>query len=105
MRPIYHVTDSPPRETTMGKVLTSLTVINRADQIRAKDGTIAPEKVRSVDLVDVLGESFAGGDSVGDARIGTGFTEPNAAGVAVGNGEYLFDDFVISTASASGSFG
>ncbi len=54
MRPIYHMTDSPLRETPMGKVLTTLTVINRADQIRAKDGTIAVEKVRSVDLVDVL---------------------------------------------------
>jgi predicted aspartyl protease len=59
MRPIYHMTDSTPRETPMGKVLTTLTVINRADQIRAKDGTIAVEKVRSVDLVDVLVDTGA----------------------------------------------
>jgi predicted aspartyl protease len=59
MRPIYHMTDSTPRETPMGKVLTALTVINRADQIRAKDGTIAVEKVRSVDLVNVLVDTGA----------------------------------------------
>jgi clan AA aspartic protease len=59
MRPIYHMTDSTPRETPMGKVLTMLTVINRADQIRAKDGTIAAEKVRSVDLVNVLVDTGA----------------------------------------------
>jgi predicted aspartyl protease len=59
MRPIYHMTDSTLRETPMGKVLTTLTVINRADQIRAKDGTIAAEKVRSVDLVNVLVDTGA----------------------------------------------
>jgi hypothetical protein len=41
------------------------------------------------------GESVAGGDSVGDVGTGAGFAEPDAAGIAVGNGEYLFDDFVI----------
>jgi predicted aspartyl protease len=38
----------------MGKVFTTLTVINLADQIRAEDGTITPEQVRSVTLNDVL---------------------------------------------------
>jgi predicted aspartyl protease len=59
MRPIYHMTDSPPKETEMGKVLVSLTVINRADQVRAEDETIAPEKVRSADLIDVLVDTGA----------------------------------------------
>jgi predicted aspartyl protease len=58
MRPIYHMTDSPPRET-MGKVLTTLTIVNAADQIRAEDGTIAPEKVRSAELGDVLVDTGA----------------------------------------------
>jgi clan AA aspartic protease len=44
---------------TMGKVLTSLTVINRADQIRAEDGTISFEKIRSVHLKNVLVDSGA----------------------------------------------
>jgi predicted aspartyl protease len=59
MRPIYHMSDSPPRETAMGKVLTALTIVNAADQIRAEDGTLAAEKVRSVDLLDVLVDTGA----------------------------------------------
>ncbi|MBD2775615.1 aspartyl protease [Iningainema tapete] len=38
----------------MGKVFTTLTIINRADQIRAEDGTITPEQVRSLTLKNVL---------------------------------------------------
>jgi hypothetical protein len=37
-------------KNVMGKVTTPLTIINRADQIRAQDGTIAVEQVRSVYL-------------------------------------------------------
>jgi clan AA aspartic protease len=43
----------------MGKVLTDLTVINRADQIRAEDGTIAPEQIRSIVLKNVLVDTGA----------------------------------------------
>ncbi|MBW4508103.1 MAG: aspartyl protease family protein [Scytonematopsis contorta HA4267-MV1] len=43
----------------IGKVFTTLTVINRADQIRAKDGTISPEEVRSVTLSNVLVDTGA----------------------------------------------
>jgi clan AA aspartic protease len=43
----------------MGKVLTDLTVINGADQIRAEDGTIPPEQVRSVTLENVLVDTGA----------------------------------------------
>ena len=42
-----------------GKVTTPLTVINRADQIRAYDGTITLEQVRSVQLRDVLVDTGA----------------------------------------------
>ncbi len=38
----------------MGKVYTSLTITNRADQIRAEDGTIDPVQIRSVTLENVL---------------------------------------------------
>lgn len=34
----------------MGKVFATLTIINRADQIRAEDGTISPEQIRSLTL-------------------------------------------------------
>ena len=43
----------------MGKVLTTLTVTNRADQIRAEDGTILVEQVRSVTLKNVLVDTGA----------------------------------------------
>ena len=43
----------------MGKVLTSLTVINRADQVLEENGFITSEKVRSVHLKNVLVDSGA----------------------------------------------
>jgi hypothetical protein len=43
----------------MGKVFTTLTVINRADQIRAEDGTITSEQIRSVTLKNVLVDTGA----------------------------------------------
>jgi len=46
-------------KNVMGKVTVPLTVINRADQIRAQDGTIAMEQVRSVELRDVLVDTGA----------------------------------------------
>lgn len=46
-------------DTDMGKVLTTLVVINRADQIRAEDGTIQPEQVRSITLKNVLVDTGA----------------------------------------------
>ena len=45
--------------STMGKVFTTITVTNRADQIRAKDGTIAPEAIRSITLENVLVDTGA----------------------------------------------
>ncbi|MCL1474133.1 retroviral-like aspartic protease family protein [Argonema antarcticum] len=45
--------------TTMGKVFTTLTIINRADQIRAKDGAIPADRVRSVTLKNVLVDTGA----------------------------------------------
>ncbi|WP_019500022.1 aspartyl protease family protein [Pseudanabaena sp. PCC 6802] len=43
-----------PIEQEMGKVLVTLTITNRADQIRFEDGTIAPDQIRSIVLEDVL---------------------------------------------------
>jgi clan AA aspartic protease len=43
----------------MGKVFTTLTIINRADQIRAEDGTISAEEVRSLTLKNVLVDTGA----------------------------------------------
>ncbi len=55
MHPVVPAT-AQSREVPVGKVLTSL---NRADQIRAKDGTISPEEIRSVNLVGVLVDTGA----------------------------------------------
>jgi clan AA aspartic protease len=41
-------------EKVMGKVHTKLTIINRADQIRAEDGTITADQIRSLVLDRVL---------------------------------------------------
>lgn len=38
----------------MGRILTPLTVINRADQILARRAAITAEQIRSVTLEDVL---------------------------------------------------
>jgi len=43
----------------MGKVFATLTIVNRADQIRAEDGTISPEEIRSIVLKDVLVDTGA----------------------------------------------
>ena len=48
-----------PSNKEMGKVFTNLTVINRADQIRAEDGTISPDKIRSITLNNVLVDTGA----------------------------------------------
>ncbi|MEM8504776.1 MAG: aspartyl protease [Cyanobacteria bacterium P01_D01_bin.1] len=44
---------------SMGKVLTRLTIINRADQIRAEDGSISPDQIRFVTLENVLVDTGA----------------------------------------------
>ena len=43
----------------MGKVFTTLTIINRADQIRAEDGAISSDQVRSLTLKNVLVDTGA----------------------------------------------
>jgi clan AA aspartic protease len=43
----------------MGKVFTALTVINRADQILAEHGAIAPNQIRSLTLKKVLVDTGA----------------------------------------------
>ncbi|WP_249093872.1 retroviral-like aspartic protease family protein [Argonema galeatum] len=45
--------------TTMGKVFTTLTIINRADQILATRGVISLEEIRSVTLKNVLVDTGA----------------------------------------------
>jgi clan AA aspartic protease len=44
---------------TMGKVLTDLTVINRADQVLSEHGYITPDKIRTVQIKNVLVDTGA----------------------------------------------
>jgi predicted aspartyl protease len=53
VKPIQHENE------TMGKVFTTIKITNRADEIRAEDGTISPEKIRSVTLKNVLVDTGA----------------------------------------------
>jgi len=46
-------------EKVMGKVYTQMMIINRADQIRAEDGTIPSEQIRSFTLNQVLVDTGA----------------------------------------------
>lgn len=50
---------APINQQNMGKVFTTLTIINRADQIRAEDGIISPAEVRSLTLENVLVDTGA----------------------------------------------
>jgi predicted aspartyl protease len=47
------------RQDTMGKVLTTLTVMNRADQILATRGMIGEDEIRKVTLKDVVVDTGA----------------------------------------------
>ena len=49
----------PGEEGSEGHVHATLTVSNRADQVRARDGAIRPEEVRTVTLDDVLVDTGA----------------------------------------------
>jgi clan AA aspartic protease len=42
-----------------GKIYTSLTLIDRADQIRAEDGTVSGDRIRSITLDNVLVDTGA----------------------------------------------
>jgi clan AA aspartic protease len=46
-------------ENTMGKILTTLTITNRGDQVAAKRGFISEEQVRSITLANVLVDTGA----------------------------------------------
>ena len=92
----------------MGKVLTSLTVINRADQIRAKDGTISPEQIRSVTLENVLVNTSATtlclpGDVI--AKLGLELLKEVDVATAMGIGQArIFRDATISLCGREGTF-
>ncbi|GAB1542324.1 hypothetical protein NUACC21_49980 [Scytonema sp. NUACC21] len=92
----------------MGKVFTTLTVINRADQIRAEDGTIAPEQVRSVILKNVLVDTGATTLCLPPqvvAQLGLKLLREVDVATAMGIGKArIFQDAKISLSGREGTF-
>lgn len=92
----------------MGRILTTLTITNRADQVRAKDGTISPEQIRSVTLEDVLIDTGATTlclpqDVV--AQLGLELQKEVDVATAMGIGKArVFRDAVISLCDREGTF-
>ncbi len=46
-------------QETMGKITTTLTITNHADQIRCEDGAISAEQIRSITIKNVLVDTGA----------------------------------------------
>ncbi len=92
----------------MGRILTTLTITNRADQVRAKDGTITSEQIRSVTLNDVLIDTGATTlclpqDVV--AQLGLELQKEVDVATAMGIGKArVFRDAVISLCDREGTF-
>jgi clan AA aspartic protease len=92
----------------MGKVLTNLTVINRADQLFAEAGYIPDENVRSVTLEDVLVDTGATtlclpADTI--AKLGLKILKEVDVATATGIGKArIFQDAKISICGREGTF-
>jgi predicted aspartyl protease len=92
----------------MGKVFATLTIINRADQIRAEDGTISVDDVRSITLRNVLVDTGATtlclpADTIG--KLGLKILKEVDVATAMGIGKArIFRDATISMFEREGTF-
>lgn len=92
----------------MGKVFATLTIINRADQIRAEDGTISVDEVRSITLRNVLVDRGATtlclpSDAIG--KLGLKILKEVDVATAMGIGKArIFRDATISMFEREGTF-
>ncbi|MCT7952060.1 aspartyl protease family protein [Ancylothrix sp. C2] len=92
----------------MGKVFATLTIINRADQIRAEDGTISADQVRSITLKNVLVDTGATtlclpADAI--AKLGLKLLKEVDVATAMGIGKArIFRDATISMFEREGTF-
>jgi len=92
----------------MGRILTTLTITNRADQVLAKNGAISPEQIRSVTLNDVLIDTGATTlclpqDVV--AQLGLELQKEVDVATAMGIGKArIFQDAKISLCDREGTF-
>ena len=92
----------------MGRILTTLTITNRADQIRAQAGVISPEQIRSVTLQDVLIDTGATTLCLPRevvAQLGLELQKEVDVATAMGIGKArIFRDAVISLCDREGTF-
>ncbi len=92
----------------VGRILTTLTITNRADQVRAKDGTITFEQIRSVTLNDVLIDTGATTLCLPQevvAQLGLELQKEVDVATAMGIGKArIFRDAVISLCDREGTF-
>jgi len=92
----------------MGKVFATLTIINRADQIRAEDGTISVDDVPSITLRNVLVDRGATtlclpSDAIG--KLGLKILKEVDVATAMGIGKArIFQDATISMFEREGTF-
>ncbi len=92
----------------MGKVFATLTIINRADQIRAEDGTISADEVRAITLKNVLVDAGATtlclpADAI--AKLGLKLLKEVDVATAMGIGKArIFQDAKISMFEREGTF-
>ncbi|MDY7014199.1 MAG: aspartyl protease family protein [Cyanobacteriota bacterium] len=94
--------------TEMGKVFTTFTIVNRADQIRAEDGTISPDEVRSITFENVLVDTGATTlclppDAI--AKLGLKLLKEVNVATAMGIGKArIFRDATLSIFGREGTF-
>ncbi|MEG3924904.1 retroviral-like aspartic protease family protein [Microcoleus sp. T3_D1] len=92
----------------MGKVFATLTITNRADQIRAEDGTISLDQIRSITLKNVLVDTGATTlclppDAI--AQLGLKLLKEVDVATAMGIGKaQIFRDATISMFDREGTF-
>lgn len=94
--------------STMGKVYTTITVTNRADQILARNGVILPDEVRSMTIENVLVDTGATTlclpASVID-RLGLELAREVLVETAMGTGSArIFQDAKLSISGREGTF-
>jgi predicted aspartyl protease len=96
------------RTIEMGKVLTAMTITNRADEIRLQDGNITSAQVRSITLEDVLVDTGATtlclpADMI--AKLGLILLKEVPVSTAAGIGKArIFQDAKISLCGREGTF-
>jgi len=94
--------------TPMGKVFTTLTIVNRADQILAEAGVIPEETIRSITLSNVLVDTGATtlclpADAI--AKLGLKILKEVDVATAMGIGKArIFQDAKVSMFGREGTF-